>query len=178
MAGFSGTEKPMDMAEIRYKGIIDWGGLYQLIRRWFADHKYIYLEGKYKDKVATPFGNELEIKAAPYRRITEFLKYNIKMEIKLWDYKEFETTINGEKKLVTDGRIYIKLNCSIDFDYNKKFKTDFEKKLLKWMTTILKEYYELKHFDNLTYSLYDLQKEIKEFLNMETQHYGYPGWPG
>lgn len=178
MAGFSDKEKVMDPIEIRYKGIIDWGGLYQLIRRWFADHKYTYIESRYKDKVASPFGNEVEIKATPFRRVNEFIKYTVKIETKLWDFKEFETTINGEKKHVTDGRMFIKIEAAVEFDYNKRFKTKFEKKLFKWLTTILRNYYGLKHFDNLAYSVYDLQKEIKEFLNMESQHYGYKGFPG
>jgi len=177
-SGFSGKEQVSEPIEIRYKGVFDWEGLYRLIRKWFSDHKYVYIEFRYKDKVAGPFGNEVEVKAAPYRKVSDFLKYNIKLHVKVFDFKEFEIEVDGEKKKVTESRMFINISGNIEFDYNKKFKTDFEKKLLKWMTSALRMYYGAKHFDNLTHSMYQLHQEIKDFLNMETKYYGYRGRPG
>lgn len=168
----------MEKTQIRYKGVFDWGGLYRLIRKWFDDHKYFYLEPKYKDKVSTPFGNELEIKMRPYRKVTEFIKYNMEIDIKIWDFKEFEVEIDGEKRLVTDGRIVIWMRGWLELDYANRFNTPFEKKLVDMLYKVLKKYFELKHIDNITFSLYELQSDIKKYLNMETTHYAYKGFPG
>jgi hypothetical protein len=114
----------------------------------------------------------------PYKKVTDFIKYTIEMEVKVWDLKEFEIERDGKKVMVTDGRMYVKMRGYVEFDYTGRFKTPFEQKLLSILLSVFAKYYELKHIDNVTFSLYELQKQIKEFLNMETKYYGYDGWPG
>jgi len=160
--------------EIRYKGIYNLDGLYKMMRSWLDAQRYDYMEKRYKDKVGGPFGNELEIEMRPELKVTEFIKFHIEVDTHMWEVKEFEAEIDGQKKLVTDGRFFIKLRCWIEFDYQGRFKTDFQKALLKFMITkVLKRYFEIKWYDRLKYDLYKFHAEIKKFLKCETEFNAY-----
>lgn len=160
--------------DVRYKGIYDLDGLYKMIRGWFDARRYDYMEKRYKDKVGGPFGNEVEIEMRPELKVTDFIKFHIEVNTHMWEVKEFEAEIDGKKKLVTDGRFFIKLNCWIEFDYQGKIKTNFQKKLINFMIKkVLRRYFEIKWYDKITYDLYNLQAEIKKFLKYETEHNAY-----
>ena len=165
----------MKPTEIRYKGIYDFDGLYKLIRGWLDNRRYDYMEKRYKDKVSTPFGNEVEIEMEPELKVTEFIKFHIYIASHFYDVKEFEAEIDGEKKLVTDGKFFMNFNGWIEFDYTGKFDDKpFSKWLLKFLVEkVLRRYFEFKYYDRLTYDVYDLQAQVKKFLKYETQHNAY-----
>lgn len=167
-------ESVMDPLDLRYKGLYDLDGIYKLIRQWLDDRRYDFMEKIYKDKAASPFGNEVEHDMVPELKVNEFIKFHIHIVTKFFDYKEFEAEIDGEKKMVSDGRFFIKLSAEIEFDYQNRFKSDFQKKLLKFLVkTLLVRYYEFKYYDKLTYDLYDLQAKLKKFIKMESEYNAY-----
>jgi len=167
-------EPVMDPLDIRYKGIYDLDGIYKLMRQWFDDRKYDFMENVYKDKAASPFGNEVEHNMTPELKVNEFIKFHIKIVTKFYDYKDFEAEIDGKKKMVSDGRFFIKLSADIEFDYENRFKTPFQKKLLFFLIkTLLVRYYEFKYYDKLTYDIYDLHAKLKKFIKMESEYNAY-----
>ena len=167
-------EPVMAPLDIRYKGIYDLDGIYKLMRQWFDDRKYDFMENLYKDKVASPFGNEVEHNMTPEILVNDFIKFHIQVITKFYDYKDFEAEIGGEKKMVSYGRFFIKLSATIEFDYQNRFKTPFQKKLLFFLIkTLLVRYYEFKYYDKLTYDLYDLQAKLKKFIKMESEYNAY-----
>jgi hypothetical protein len=158
----------MDQVQIRWKGTYDFGGLYRLIRKWLDDHKYDFMETKYKDKIATDSGNEVEIIMTPELKVNEYIMFHIRIQIKNWEFKDYEIMVDGHKKKVSDGRIVIWMNATVEHDYSGRYKTPFEKKIHKFLIeTALKRYFEIKYYDVLTYDLYRLQEDIKKHLNME-----------
>jgi len=166
---------PMDKVEVRFKGIYDFEGLYKVIRQWFFDRKYDFHETKYKDKVSSPFGNEVEVNMSPWLKINEFAMYHVDIKTHFYDVKEFETVIDGEKRMVTEGRFWIVLHGWVEFDYNNRFKTKFEKWVLKFLVrTALKKYYEVLYFDGVTYDVYELEALIKKHLKMDSSYNAYP----
>ncbi len=167
-------EPVMDPLDLRYKGIYDLDGIYKLMRQWLDERRYDFMEKIYKDKVGSPFGNEVEHEMIPELKVNDFIKFHITIVTKFYDYKEFEAVIDGEKKKVSDGRFFIKISASIEFDYQNKFKTDFEKKLLKFLIkTLLVRYYEFKYYDKLAYDVYDLHAKLKKFIKMESEYNAY-----
>lgn len=160
--------------EIRYRGVFSFDDVYKTVRHWIDERRYDFMEGLYKDKVDTPFGNEVEIEMQPELKVTEFIKYHIYFTSKFTGVKEFTANINGEQKKVTDGRFWIRLNATVEFDYQDKFKSDFSNKILKFLVdSIFKNYYEMKHYVRLKKDLYDLHTKIKKCLNMETASTAY-----
>jgi len=166
---------PMDRVEVRYKGIYDFENLYKVLRQWFFDRKYDFHETRYKDKASSPFGNEVEINMSPWLKLDEFIMYHVDIKTHFWDVKEFEAVVDGKKKLMTEGRFWITFNGWVEFDYNNKFKSSFEKRILKFLIkTALKKYFELKYLDGVTYDVYELEALIKKNLKMDSSYNAYP----
>ena len=46
---------------IKEKGVFDYEGVYKMMHAWLISKRFIFHESKYKDKVSTPFGNEIEV---------------------------------------------------------------------------------------------------------------------
>lgn len=163
---------PKNSVQIRYKGKYDFEGLYRLIRSWLDERRYDFMETLYKDKVAGPFGNEVELKLDPELKVNEFIKFHIHIETKFFDVKEFEAELHGKKKRICEGRFVLWFGANVEFDYTEKYKK-YEGLLNFLVTKILKRYYEVKYIDVLTYDLYDLHAKIKKFLRMETEYNAY-----
>lgn len=162
------------MIELRFKGILSWEGLYQLTRGWLDEHKYDYMEKKYKDKAATVFGREVEVEMRPELKVNEFYKLHIDISWKIYDFKEFEAEIDGEKQLVTDGRFWVRFVPWVEFDYSGKFSSEFQKKLLDLLVDkILLRFYENKVYGVLVHDTYDLHAKIKSFLKDKTEFNAY-----
>ncbi len=155
--------------DVRFKGTFDFDGLYKLIRNWLDDRKYDYMEKVYKDKAASPFGNELELNMIPELKVTPYIKYHIEILIKVFDFKEFDAVVDGEKKKVSNGRLFIQITPEVEYDWQKKYKEGFAATLQELMVKrLLKRHFEIKYYDTLAYDAYDLQTKIKKFLRMKT----------
>ena len=77
------TANKMDLwtMRLKYRGIFDFAGLYQMIADWFAEKHYFLDEPLYKHKVPFPSGAEQEIKLQGWKKVDEFIRYNIKIFI-------------------------------------------------------------------------------------------------
>jgi hypothetical protein len=160
--------------EIRYNGVYDIGGVYNTIRTWLDMRRYDYMETVNKDKVSTVFGNEVEWKMEPEQKVDGFIKYKIKIETHFYDVKEFDAVVDGQKTKMTNGKFWIKINGTVEFDWQNKFKT----KTAVWARDFLvkelfKRYYRYKYIYKLNEDLYDLQTEIKKSLKMEIASNAY-----
>ncbi len=159
----------LEKIDVRYKGNYDFDGLYKLIRKWLDDRRYDYMENVYKDKAASPFGNELELKMKPELKVTPYIKYHVEILIKVFDFKEFEAVIDGQNKRISSGRLFIQIQGAVEYDWQKKFGKGFPAKLQDLMfNKMLKRHFEIKYLDRLAYDVYHLQSDIKNFLKMES----------
>ncbi|MBU0666381.1 MAG: hypothetical protein ABIC91_00490 [Nanoarchaeota archaeon] len=159
---------------VKYKGIFDWGGLYQLIAQWLYNRKYEVHENRYKDKESTPWGNEIEVTVNAHRRITAYIRYTFTIDYHLWDAKEIEVVEDGKKVKKTQGRILVSINAGLQLDWTDKFKgSKFNELLGKLIKTIKKKEIKILHEDYQEYENYALQTEIKKFLKMETDRHEY-----
>lgn len=161
----------MTPIRIRYGGVYSWKAIYSLVRNWLDERRYDFMEPKYKDKVSSPLGNEVEVDMIAELAITEYIMFHIDISFHLYDVKEFEADIDGQKQLVTNGRMNIELMGWVEIDYSGRFNTPFEEKLLDFLLNVaLKKYFEFKYFDKLTYEVYDLETQIKKNLKMQTKY--------
>jgi hypothetical protein len=160
--------------EIRYTGVYDIGSVYNAIRNWLDMRRYDYMETLNKDKVSTVFGNEVEWKMRPEQKVDGFIKYHIEVDTHFYDVKEFEAVVDGKKTKLTDGKFWIKISGSVEFDWQEKFRTPLANQLLKFLVlTLFKRYYRYKYIYKLNEDMYDLQTEIKKDLKMEIASNAY-----
>ena len=165
---------------IRYKGLFDFDGLYNLIAAWMKARGYWFQEKVYKHKVPLPTGAEQEISFTGSKDITEFYRHNMALDFHLWDMTEVEVEVKGVKKTLTSARMEIIITGDLEVDYQgrfekKKFLQELRNFLMKY---IIKEEMEGVYADELRYRLYKLHTAIKEYLDMQAQGSEYAGYLG
>jgi hypothetical protein len=161
---------------IRYKGVFDFEGLYRMMHAWLVNKRFIFHENLYKDKVYTPFGNELEIKWKAEKKVTEYVKEYVDVHFHLWDFSEVEVIKEGKKVKMTKSRMEIKFEASLELDYSKKFSKGgkFAKKLGEfYQNKVIYWDWRIKYADSLTYSLYDLHAKVKKYLGLASGSNAY-----
>jgi hypothetical protein len=111
----------MPTTYIKHKGFLDVSKLIQSIRGWFIDKKYDFHFSK--QKYAGPVGAaEQELEMYGEREMTEYVKFKIKLLIRIWDIKDVEVVKDGEKIKTTTGRVAIELGGNLLLDYRARFK--------------------------------------------------------
>ncbi len=161
---------------INFSGLYDWGKLHKTILGWIKDHKYDTDDRKYEYAVKQ-FGEEIEWSIFGSRKLNEYAKYGINVELKIKDQTQVEVVEEGNKKKMDKGRIEIKVFCDFQLDYAKMFKkTKSMQKLGKFLNTRifgggLKDAGLWE--DALYYESYRLLLDIKKNLNMETAYSAY-----
>lgn len=157
--------------KIRYKGYYDWGGLYRLVWNWMANRQYRVHETRYKDKIDTALGQEMEVNVWGEKEVTEYYKYKIEVAYHTWESKEVPVVMNGKEVMMMRGRIHIEIKGTIMTDWQGRYKED--NTVHKWMKmflnkVVLKNEIEMKHIDPMDKDLHRLEAEIKKLLKVET----------
>lgn len=160
---------PMPL-KIRYKGYFDWGGLYRFVWSWLENKHFRVHEKRYKDKIDTPLGNELEVDVWGEKEVTEYYMYKVDIAYHTWESREVPVIENGKQVIRMQGRIEIKINGAVITDWQKRYKSDnmihsFMENFLN--EVVLKNEMEIKHIDYLDKELHRLEAEIKKFLRIE-----------
>lgn len=161
---------------IRYNGVFDFEGLYRMIHAWLINKRFEFHENRYKDKVFSPFGNELEIEWVAEKKVTEFVKEYITVYFHLWDFSEVDIIKDGKKHKMTKSRMEIKLDAKLELDYNQKFAKGnaFIKNLGKfYLNKVIYWEWRIKYADALTYNMYDLHHKIKKYLELYSSTNAY-----
>lgn len=155
-------------AYVKYKGPYDWDGLYKVIYKWLNSRRYRIDDKRYKEK-ATETGGELKVDITGDRRETAYTKRHMAIKIRIWDMKEKMTEVEGEKKLMTSGRLLIEIQGDITLDWQGIFKGSKWKEIMgNLYAWVMKKEYELLYLDDQQYEVLRLEYEIKKHLKMES----------
>ena len=163
---------------IRYDGIFDLDSLYKLIQKWFVDQGFYFEEVAFKHKVPSPAGAEQDYDFRGWRKISEYVKFNIRVFIKLYNLKDIEVIKEGKKKKLSKAVLKISIKGEMELDYKNRFeKNNFLKALRNFYNKyILKEEEGVIggiYWDQLYYRLFKLHAAIKEHLDMESKGNAY-----
>jgi len=160
-----------NVATLKINGIFDFETVYRAMHGWFVEQKYYFEEKLYKHKVPSPAGAEEHIRWEGWRKITDYVKFNIQIYIIMWDMKEIEVIKNGEKKKLTKARMKIEFNGDVETDYQDAFgKTPFLVKLREFYNEfVMKKRIDTIYTDQLYYMILKLYTVAKEQLEFETR---------
>jgi hypothetical protein len=153
---------------IRYRGVFDFEGMYRMMHAWLINKRFLFHETRYKDKVFTPAGNELEVEWRGEKKVTEYIKEYIIVKMHLWDFAEVEVIKEGKKVKMTKSRMEIVFDAQLEMDYTKKFQGHgpfIEKLGAFYQNKVLYWDWRIKYADSLTYSLFELHNRVKKYLN-------------
>lgn len=166
---------------VRYNGLFDFDTLYAAIVDWGKNYGYKVLESGYKHKVPSPKGAEQDITLQFTKKVNDFVKYNIGVNIHTWDMTEVTVDIGGRKKQLTNSRIQVKLNYIVDMDWQRKFSSKKHPgKLVEWMSSwyakIMGPTLDVMYIDGLHYRVINLQTTIKKYFDIQAKAHPYKNY--
>ncbi|MBT4935275.1 hypothetical protein HOL21_04860 [Candidatus Woesearchaeota archaeon] len=169
---------PLRLITLRYTGLFDFDGLYAAIIDWAKNYGYMWHEKDYKHKVPSPSGAEQEWMWEMTKNVTDYIGHKIIFTVHSWDITEIQVDVEGKKKDLTNARLYIKIQPTLIYDWQKRFKGRFGSKLGGWYQKVWRKDYESTYGDQLYYRVWDLHAIIKKYFDMQTKKYAYKGYLG
>ena len=165
---------------IRYKGLFDFDGIYNLVVQWMKARRYWFHETTYKHKVPSPLGAEQEIYFRGEKEVTEFYQHHIFVYFHLWDMTEVEVEVGGVKKMLISARLEIIISGALNIDWEKRFEqsTLWQNVRDFLMKYIIRQDIETIWYDELRYRIYKLHTAVKEYLDMQAKGSEYTGYLG
>jgi len=160
---------------IRYDGLFDCDGLYAAIIDWAKNYNFRWHEPTYKHKVPSKSGAEQEYKWVMDLKVTDYIFYEIELEVHVWDLKEIEVKDKGKTKTLSNAHLYINMSGKVVSNWQNKFKG---KKIFgQDMGGMYEKFVGVgkveEHFDLLYYRMINLQALIKTFFNLEAKGHAY-----
>lgn len=156
---------------LRYKGVFDLHELYKIIHDWLTSRGYQVQESKYKSIALPDGGKERSFDWNAHRKGNEFLMLHITIHFQVQDLHEIEVERNGEKKKLTQGRLFIRVTQDVENDFSERFAySGFHKKVLDFLVEFMwskkiETYWE----DKQRFKAYELVNVIKETLDFMTK---------
>ena len=148
-----------------YEGLFNYRELFRVMDVWFREKFFDKFE-KRTEQYELPDGIALDFEFTPWKKVTDYFKIIIKVELTGKGIKEVDVEINGKKTKVQEGKINVKLTGYVVVDYDGKwskpllyFLRDIYDKYVYWHIT--KKYIHMAVDD--VNSLYD---HMRTYLNM------------
>ena len=160
-------EKPLKITRLRYKGIVDFDGLYKMMHGWFGEREYDFLERRFKRKERAE-GDEYEINWEAWREVTDFVQNWVTIYFHVWDYREVEIIKDGKKKKVGKCRMLIDFSFWLTLDYEDRWEdTALKRALLEfYIKYVIRHDLDDYYGDKLWYNTNKLQQDVKKYLGM------------
>lgn len=151
---------------IRYDGIFSVKDLYKLIDDWVNEKGYMPVESFIEETVEKE-GKVITVKLEPFKKLTDYAKAVIKIDIMISDCKEVEVKREGKTKKLNKGNILIEIQSILETDYEHKWEM---KPWLYVLRTIFEKYVYTPFLSGFKGTIREdtdhLKDQIKAFLNL------------
>ncbi len=170
-------EDPFPPITLRYHGLFDFDGLYAAVIDWAKNYGYMWHEKAYKHKVPSPKGAEQEFEWEMVSNVNVYTKYKITISIHSWELNEVEVEEAGKKRVLTNGRIYMVIVSSVEFDWQKKFEgSRFLQRLGVLYNKLLWKDFDYYVYDTLYYRVWNLHALLKKYFDMQSKKNAYKNY--
>ena len=101
---------------LRYRGLFDFDGLYNMMAEYMKANRYWFHEYKYKHKVPSPLGAEQEIFWRGEKKVTDYIQYQIYLDFHLWEMTEVMTKFFShlDKRRIILEMIVVPVVCRVE----------------------------------------------------------------
>ena len=156
---------------IKYAGLFDKEGLLKAMRNWIEYYGYEFHEKSVKHKVPTPAGAEQEIDWWGWRKVNDYIKYNINISLHFWNIKEVDVVRKGKTEKMTAAKIRMDMWGDLEVDWQNRFAGSKFLQALGdfYLKYIVNKSLDLWWSDQLYYHIYKLHGLVKEYLDMEAK---------
>jgi len=136
-------------SKIKFDGLLDFSGFYKFCYDWLSEEKDFELsETAYKEKIKGD-SKDIDIEWKGKNKVTDYFRFDIKVEFKIIGLKEVEIVKEGAKVKMNKGSVEVKIKGTLVRDYNGKFETTATQKFMrsiyeKWIIPSRVDEYEGK----------------------------------
>jgi hypothetical protein len=116
--------------KVKQTGIFDFKELYRYCYTWIVDEGYLLTEKTYSEKI-TPTGKELEIIWEARKKISDYFRFNIKINWRILGMTSVEVEEGGKKLKMDKGQVEIKVEAVLEKDYEHRWENNSFSKFLR-----------------------------------------------
>jgi len=156
----------IDNLTINYSGLFKASDLYNIIDQWLFDTRYDKRELR-NSELLRPEGKYLDLLLLPWKKITDYAKYEIKISIIIKNLTQVEVEKEGKKIKMDKGEVIITLDGYLETDYENVWEA---KPVYYFLRTLFDKYvyklYTSRFEAGLKSDIFHLNRIIKGFFNM------------
>jgi hypothetical protein len=154
--------------KMKYDGILTFSKFYQFAYDFLRDEIGLLVsEGKYKEKLAGDAKN-LEIVWTGVKEVTDYFKFQIKVEFKIIGLTNIELTEDGKKIKTNKGSVEMKVQGILLKDYKSKFEKNGFQKFLRGIYEKAVIYSRIDQMEeNLIIECEKFLSQVKAYLDLE-----------
>jgi len=153
--------------KVKHKGIFDFKELYRFCFTWLVDKDYWVVEKSYSEKV-NPNGKEVEIEWDAKRKISDYFRFNLKVNWRILGMKDVEVEKEGAKITLNKGQPEISVSAVLEKDYEHRWEGSA---FLKFLRGLYDRYIirgRIEKYEDKIYSEADeFLAQVKAFLALE-----------
>lgn len=167
---------------LQYKGVWDMQDLYETIADFMREHKFKLYEKMQRHRHPSPFGVERQYLLEGVRKVEEYYKWTVTVNIETFDEHEVDVVSKeGAKSKMSKGRMWMRINGVVETDYDKVFESkSFHAQLRNFYNKYLfKKKIEGVYWDELYYKVVlKIHAKIKERLKMVSEGFEHRHFSG
>jgi len=156
----------VDAVKVGYNGLFDATELYKLVDYYFRERAYTKHELRNFEHVY-PSGKQIEIIIEPYRKITDYAKYVIRVIIIMGNVKEVTVEQDKKKVKLNQGEVEVQFDGYLELDYEHRWE---KKPMFYFIRAVFDQYvYKInneRYEAGLVTEVNDLRDQVKAFLNL------------
>lgn len=156
--------------KIKQAGNFDFKDFYEFAYDWLNGEDYFVVEKKYSEKLSGDI-KIIEIIWEPYKKVSDYFKFIIKMDWNITGMKTIEVVRDGKKIKTNSGTIELKFKAILAKDYENRWEDNPFYKFLRGLYDryIIKSRIE-EYEDKVAAELDELITQCKSFLAIEAKH--------
>jgi len=161
-----GEKQKYIVKTLSYEGLFNYREFFRILDVWLRE-KFFDKWEKRNEQYMTADGMCLETEFTPWKKVSDYYKIIIKIEITGTNLKEVEVEVNGKKVKMHHGRVSVKLTGYLVVDYFNLW----QKPLLYFLRDIFDKYIywriTKKYIDMVLDDVNSLYNHLRSYLNME-----------
>ncbi len=162
----------IDHMTLSYDGLFDLHELYSLVNQWLKDKGFDLREQRNQEQVR-PNGKFIEVEMLPWKRITDYARHVIRLNIKVLNMKDVIVEEDGKRVKLNKGTIRVVMDGYLDTDYEDRWES---KPFYFFIRTLFDKFvyrtYSTQYEELLVENCLQLHSTMKAFLNLYQYEYG------
>ena len=162
----------VDHMKLSYEGLFNVHELYMLINRWLREKGFDKREVMNQEHVR-PEGKYIELELQPWKKITDYARHIIKLNIKMLKVKDVVIEQEGKRHKLQKGIINMTFDGYLDTDYEDRWE---QKPFYFFLRTLFDKFvyrtYSAEFEELLVENVTQLHQAIKSFLNLYQHSFG------